>query len=54
MIMHINTAKKSLFLVSLVLFLQGCGEDNPKPLEQGHSGPTIDVARDVKTAPQEH
>ena len=43
---------KIIVLCFAACMLQGCNDDN-KPLEQGHSGPVIDVARDVKNSPQE-
>jgi hypothetical protein len=44
--------KRIILLITMAWMLHGCEDDN-KPLEQGHTGPTIDVARDVKNSPQE-
>lgn len=45
--------KYTLPFVILVLILQvGCNEENQSLPEQGHSGATIDVQKDMKTSPQ--
>ncbi|ENW96118.1 hypothetical protein [Acinetobacter sp. NIPH 298] len=45
--------KHTLPLVFILLMLQvGCKDDNQSSSEQGHSGPAIDVQRDMKTSPQ--
>jgi hypothetical protein len=45
--------KYTLPFVILLLALQvGCKDENQSLPEQGHSGPTIDVQKDMKTSPQ--
>ncbi|GAA5018221.1 hypothetical protein GCM10023206_31580 [Acinetobacter puyangensis] len=42
--------KKIIFLLITIWCLPGCGEQQK---EEGHAGPTIDVAADLKNSPQE-
>lgn len=47
-----NVTKLRVVFVSLFFLLHGCGEE--KKVEQGHSGATIDVAKDVKKSPRDN
>lgn len=40
------------FLILLLLLQVGCKDENQSLPEQGHSGATIDVQKDMRTSPQ--
>jgi hypothetical protein len=52
--LHAGKITWSIALIGLFFLLQGCEDESKKPLEQGHYGPTIDVARDIKESPKQN
>lgn len=47
------TMKKLILITVFGWMLQGCGKEDNAPLEQGHTGPSIDVQRDMQNSPRQ-